>query len=112
MRWWPVTFALLVSVVVLFAPASGLPTALSGADKLVHLALFTLLAVAARFAGTAAWAVLALLAAYAALSEVLQALLPIGRDGNVPDGLGDVAGVLLGVAAYAGVRRLVTAPRP
>jgi VanZ family protein len=111
-RWWPVTFALLVSVVVLFAPASGLPTALSGADKLVHLALFTLLAVAARFAGTAALAVLALLAAYAALSEVLQALLPIGRDGNVSDGLGDVAGVLLGVAAYAGVRRLVTAPRP
>jgi VanZ family protein len=108
-RWWPMTFALLVSVVVLFTPASGVPAALSGVDKLVHLALFTLLAVTARFAGTAAWAVLALLAAYAALSEVLQALLPIGRNGNVPDGLVDVAGVLLGVAAYAAARRLAVA---
>jgi VanZ family protein len=106
------TIALLVSVVVLFTPASGVPTALSGVDKLVHLALFTLLAVTARFAGMAVWTVLVVFVTYAALSEVLQALLPIGRDGNVPDGLVDVAGVLLGVAAYTGVRRLATARQP
>jgi VanZ family protein len=107
-----VTIALLVSVVVLFTPASGVPTALSGVDGLVHLALFTLLAVTARFAGTAVRTVLVVLVAYAGSSEVLQALLPIGRDGSVPDGLVDVAGVLLGIAAYSGARRLAAARQP
>ncbi|MCW0212338.1 MAG: VanZ family protein [Pseudonocardia sp.] len=100
------TVALLVSAVVLFTPASGVPTALSGFDKAVHLVLFTLLALSARFAGMRIPIVLVLMLGYAALSELLQSLLPIGRDGNVPDGLVDAAGVLLGVALYTGARRL------
>ena len=38
---------------------------------------------------------LLLVLGYAALSEVLQALLPIGRDGNAPDLLADAAGALV-----------------
>ncbi|MEU6150234.1 VanZ family protein [Actinosynnema sp. NPDC047251] len=89
--------AVLLSVIVLFTPQSGVPDSPAGTDKVVHVLLFALLA------GTGLWARLPLvplltaLVAYAAVSEVLQWLItPLGRGGDVLDGLVDVAGVALG----------------
>ncbi|MBP2369238.1 VanZ family protein [Pseudonocardia parietis] len=105
MRVQPFVLALLLSLGVLFAPASGVPAAPPGTDKLVHLALFALLAVTGRAAGIRTWPLLGGLAAYAAASEVLQAVLPIGRSGDVLDGLVDVLGAVLGLGLYAALSR-------
>ncbi|MFP5072897.1 VanZ family protein [Pseudonocardia nantongensis] len=105
MRALPFGLAVLLSLVVLFLPASGVPSSPPGTDKVVHLLLFAVLAVTARTAGWRAAPVLAGLLGYAALSEVLQALLPLGRSGDVLDGLVDVAGALLGVGVSALVLR-------
>ena len=83
MRALPFGLAVLLSLVVLFLPASGVPSSPPGTDKVVHLLLFAVLAVTARTAGWRAAPVLAGLLGYAALSEVLQALLPLGRSGDV-----------------------------
>lgn len=105
MRVQPFVLALLLSLVVLFTPAAGVPTAPPGTDKVVHLALFALLAVTGRMAGIRPWPLLAGLTAYAAASEVLQALLPLGRSGDLLDGLTDVAGAVLGLGLYAALDR-------
>ena len=103
-----------LSLVVFFTPASGVPTAPPGTDKVVHLRVFALLAATGRCAGVRTGPLLAGLAVYAGVSEVLQAVLPIGRDGDVLDALTDVAGALLGVAAHHLVHRARrrTTPRP
>ncbi|WP_308252442.1 VanZ family protein [Pseudonocardia sp. KRD291] len=86
---------------MLFTPASGVPTAPPGTDKVVHLLLFALLAATARWAGLRSPAVLVGLLVYAGASEVAQALLPIGRSGDVVDALVDVTGAVLGVGLSA-----------
>jgi VanZ family protein len=100
-RTLPFAVAVVLSLVVLFTPESGVPTAPPGTDKVVHLLLFALLAFTGRRAGMRWDALLAALVAYAGLSEVLQATLPIGRDGDVWDALTDVTGAALGLAVYA-----------
>ena len=95
----------LVSLAVLFTPGDGVPTAPPGVDKLVHLALFAALAVTGRWAGVRAPVLAVLLAAYALLSEVVQALAPLQRSGSPADGLADVLGVALGLLAWAGLSR-------
>ncbi|MFI9009784.1 VanZ family protein [Actinosynnema sp. NPDC053489] len=96
-RILPFVVAVLLSVIVLFTPESGVPTAPPGTDKVVHFLLFALLMGTGRYAR---WPVrpLALgLVGYAAVSEVLQWLITsLGRSGDVLDGLVDVAGVGLG----------------
>jgi hypothetical protein len=93
--------AVLVSLAVLFAPAGEVPAAPPGVDKVVHLALFLALAVTGRWAGIRATVLGGLLVAYAAISEVLQAVTPLARSGSPADLLADVAGVALGLAAWA-----------
>ena len=67
-------------------------------DKVSHLVTFAALALAGRWARVP-WAALAVgLAAYAAATEVLQALLPVNRHGDVRDLVADVVGLLLGLA--------------
>jgi VanZ family protein len=110
-RVQPFVLAVLLSLVVLFTPASGVPTAPPGTDKIVHLLVFALLAWTGRTAGIRPWPLLAGLAAYAVASEVLQGLLPIGRSGDVLDGLTDVAGALLGLGIHAATARLRTGER-
>lgn len=105
MRALPFGLAVLLSLVVLFTPASGVPSAPPGTDAVVHLLLFAALAVTGRVAGPRAAPLLAGLAGYAVLSEVLQAVLPLGRSGSLADGLVDVAGALLGVGVHAAVLR-------
>ena len=89
----------LLSVVVLFLPASGTPAVYPELDKLIHLGLFAALALTGRWAGVRPAALAVGLAVYAGASEVLQGVLPIGRDATWGDALADVAGVVVGLLA-------------
>jgi hypothetical protein len=93
--------AVLVSLAVLFAPAGEVPDAPAGIDKLIHAALFLALALTGRWAGVRAPVLGGLLVAYAAVSEVLQAVTPLERSGSVADLLADGVGVALGLGAWA-----------
>ena len=97
--------ALLVSLVVLFAPGDDVPSAPPGVDKVVHLVVFAALAVTGRWAGVRPGPLALLLAAYAGLSEVLQAVSPLARSGSPADLLADLAGIGLGTAAWSAVLR-------
>jgi hypothetical protein len=99
----------LVSLAVLFAPASDVPVAPPGVDKLVHLLLFAALAITARWAGMGVRLAAVLLPAYAAASELLQALPALGRSADLLDWVADAAGVLLGLAVWAGLGRRIPA---
>ena len=90
----------LVSLVVLFAPASGVPSSPPGVDKLVHLGLFAALAVTGRWAGAGASPLAALLVGYAVVSELVQGLAPVARSASVADGLADAAGILVGLSLW------------
>jgi hypothetical protein len=90
--------AVLVSLAVLFAPASDVPSAPAGVDKLVHASLFAALALTGRWAGAARAVLAPVLVLYAALSEVVQGL--IGRDAAVGDWIADVVGLLLGLLVW------------
>ena len=101
----------LVSLAVLFAPASDVPFAPAGVDKVVHLALFAALAASGRWAGVGARALAVLLLGYAALSEVVQGLPALGRSMSLGDWVADAVGVLLGLALWEFASRRSPAPR-
>ena len=96
--------AVLVSIVVLFAPGGEVPSGPPGTDKLVHLLVFLALAFTGRWAGAGAVALGALLVVYATASEVVQVLAPLERSGSFGDWLADVLGVLLGLGAWASTK--------
>ncbi len=100
------TFAVvvLVSMAILFAPASDVPAAPPGVDKLVHTALFAALALSGRWAGIGRVVLAVLLVSYAAVSEVLQGVTALGRSASGADWLADVAGVLLGLMLWELIR--------
>lgn len=75
-------------------------------DKVAHALTFAVLALAGRVAGWRPLPLLAGLAAYAVVTEVLQHVLPIGRHGDVLDVVADLVGVLLGLALASVVARL------
>jgi hypothetical protein len=95
----------LVSLVVLFTPSSGVPFAPAGIDKVVHAGLFALLALTGRWAGARPGPLAVLLVLYAALSEVVQQVTHLNRTGSVADWLADIAGLLLGLAIWARLAR-------
>ncbi|WP_104526103.1 VanZ family protein [Blastococcus atacamensis] len=97
--------AVLVSLVVLFLPAPGVPTAPPGTDKVVHVLLFAALAFTGRWAGVARLPLLLGLVGYAAVSEVIQGVTPLARSASAIDGLADVAGAILGLLAWAATTR-------
>ncbi|SDE16141.1 hypothetical protein SAMN05660485_00003 [Blastococcus fimeti] len=101
----------LLSLAVLFAPASDVPTAPAGVDKLVHVGLFAALAMSGRWAGIGSRALAPLLLVYAAVSEVLQGLGVLDRSVSFADWVADAVGVLLGLALWAGLARRGTTPR-
>ncbi len=93
----PFVTAVLLSVIVLFIPQSGVPDSPPGTDKVVHTLLFALLAATGLWARLPKWTLLGGLVAYAVMSEVLQWLITaLGRGGDVVDGLVDVLGIALG----------------
>lgn len=100
-RRWPFVAAVLLSMLMLFSPASGVPGGPPHSDKVVHALIFAVLAGTGRLAGLS-WRQLALgLAAYAIASEVLQSLLPINRHGDPLDAVTDLVGVALGLLLTA-----------
>jgi VanZ family protein len=105
LRRVPFGCAVLLSLVVLFSPASGVPTGIEINDKVVHATLFLLLAATGVLAGLPLRALAIGLALYAGVSEVLQAVLPIDRDGSVYDALADLVGVAAGLALGARLLR-------
>jgi VanZ family protein len=90
-----------VSLVVLFTPASGVPGGIALNDKVVHGTLFAALAVTGRLAGLRPLSLGLGLVVYAGASEVLQSTLPLNRDGDVRDALADAVGVLVGLLVVA-----------
>ena len=104
---WRVAFAGVValSLVMLFSPASG-EHEVAVSDKLIHFLLFAALAATGRLAGVPTVQLAIGLAGYAAASELLQAALPIERNGDVRDAVADVLGgaVGLGLARLVGGR--------
>ena len=98
--------ALVLSVVILFAPGSDVPTAPHGTDKVVHLLLFALLAVTGFGADIATRHLAVGLMAYAIGSEVAQGLLAaLHRSPSGWDVAADACGVLLGLAIVNWVLR-------
>ena len=92
--------AVLVSCAVLFAPPADVPPSPPGVDKLVHFALFALLAATGRWAGIRRGALAAGLVLYAGASELLQGTDLVDRDASVGDLLADSAGVLVGLLLW------------
>jgi len=91
-------FALLlgVSLAMFLTPGDDVPQG-GPNDKVVHGLVFVTLALAGRWAQVP-WVALGLgLAAYAAVTEILQATLPINRDGNLPDLVADSVGIAVGL---------------
>jgi hypothetical protein len=106
-------FALLlgISLAMFLTPGDDVPQG-GPDDKVVHALIFVVLAVAGRWAQFP-WLALGIgLAAYAAVTEVLQATLPINRDGNVPDFLADSVGLVVGLLLSLVALRLVARARP
>ena len=81
---------------MLFSPTTPSGAEVDGFDKVIHALLFAALAgaTAARFRAGLGWVLV-----YAGASEVLQAVLPIHRDGSVWDAVADAVGALLGWGA-------------
>ena len=105
LRRVPFACAALLSLMVLFSPASKVPSGIELNDKVVHAGLFLVLAVSGVVAGLPMRSLALGLALYAGVSEVLQAVLPIDRDGSVFDALADLLGVAAGLGAAALVVR-------
>jgi len=86
-----------VSLYVLFWPdPGGSGVTVPGADKAVHLLLFAALAATGRLRFGPLRSVLAVVLAYAAVSEVVQAIALTRRSGDLPDLLADVVGAGVG----------------
>ena len=95
----PLAVTFVVALIVLFTPASGVPSGFQHSDKIIHFTLFAALAYTSRLAGIG-WAGTALwVPAFAVVSEILQAILPLGRSGSVADALADAAGIAVGLFA-------------
>lgn len=92
----PFAIALITSLVILFTPESGVPSAPAGTDKVVHLLLFAALGGTGLIARVPAKPLLIGLGCYAGISELLQGVLPIGREGDLVDAAVDVLGSLAG----------------
>jgi VanZ family protein len=92
--------AVIISLAVLFAPPSDVPSSPPGVDKIVHFTLFAVLAVTGRWAGVGRGVLAGLLLLYGAASELLQGTDLVGRDASVADLVADSAGVLAGLLLW------------
>jgi VanZ family protein len=106
LRRVPFAVAVLLSLVVIFTPGPQVPTGVQISDKLIHASLFALLAVTGVLAGLPPVRLAIGLVVYAGASEILQAVLPINRDGDVRDALADSLGAIAGLLVAVVVRRL------
>ena len=119
MLFWKLLPALVWALIILLLtglPGTYFPTVISfwdwlSPDKLVHVFIFfvqTFLILVAfrtqyllgnrRLVYT--WLLISIITVFALLTEVLQAYVFVGRDGNVYDFIADFVGVLVGYLAY------------
>ncbi|MBA0049239.1 VanZ family protein [Mycobacteroides sp. LB1] len=107
LSWFP-QFTLLCAFafacLLLFTPGGTVPSGPPGADKVVHFLIFGMLAVSSRFARIGEKPTLAWVLAFAACSEVIQALWIPHRDGSLLDLLADAVGLLTGLLLWQKVR--------
>ena len=89
--------AVAAQLVVLYSPDGGGAPLFPQADKVVHLLVFLVPVALAVVAGFRRGLVVAVFAAQAVLSEVVQAVLLPHRSGDVLDAVADLTGVALGV---------------
>ncbi|MFB9903266.1 VanZ family protein [Allokutzneria oryzae] len=101
LRVLPFVTAVLLSVVILFMPRSGVPVAPYGTDKVIHFGLFAVLAATGLLARLRPIPLAIGLFLYAIASEVLQATLPIDRSFEVFDIVTDWAGLAAGTLLHA-----------
>jgi VanZ family protein len=92
--------AVLISLAVLFAPPSDVPSSPPGVDKIVHFTLFAVLAVTGRWAGMGRGVLAGALLLYGAGSELLQGTDLVGRDASVADFAADSCGVVAGLLIW------------
>jgi hypothetical protein len=106
-RLWLVALgvALLVQLVVLYAPQGVGGPQITGLDKVVHLSIFAAPVLAALMAGLSAPWVVGILAVHGPVSELIQYSLLSHRSGDVFDALADVVGVVIGAMVYVVWRR-------
>lgn len=105
--------AVLVQLVVLYAPEAPGVQPFPNADKVVHLLVFAVPTLLGLAAGLSPRAVVGALAAHAVVSEVVQGTLLPDRSGDPLDALADLTGV--GVATllwWAGRRRRASRALP
>ena len=93
--------AVLVQLVVLYAPQQLGEPPFANADKVVHVLVFLAPTLLAVLGGLPRSAVVGVSAAHAVVSEVVQALLLPGRSGDPLDVVADLAGVVLGTVLAA-----------
>ncbi len=89
--------AVAVQLVVLYSPDGGGPLLFPQSDKVVHVTVFLVPVALAVVAGFRPRLVVAVFAAQAVLSEVVQAVFLPHRSGDVLDAVADLTGVALGV---------------
>lgn len=97
--------AVLVQLLVLYAPRVPGPEGVAHVDKLVHLVVFAAVVWTGRRVGISALVLGAVLGGHAVVSEVLQATALGERTGDVGDVVADLAGVGLGLVVPTGRRR-------
>lgn len=93
----PLAISGFAALIILFTPASGVPSGFEHSDKIIHFSLFAALAYSSRFAAIGVMKTLTWTVGFAILSEVLQAVLPMGRSGSALDAMFDVFGVIAGL---------------
>jgi hypothetical protein len=98
-----------VQLVVLYAPEGAGEPSFPQSDKVVHAVIFAVPVAIALLAGLPRGMVVAVFAANAVLSEVVQAVLLPHRSGDPMDAVADLAGVGLGVLAAHVALRWATA---
>jgi VanZ family protein len=97
--------ALLISLVILLFPGDHVPRAPGQTDKIVHIVMFAVVAVAGlRALVPAGWLAVGLIG-YGGLAELAQSLPGIRRSTDAVDWIADAVGVLLVTVVYAVMRR-------
>lgn len=116
-RWHRVFFAAAIALQLLAlylpqAPA-GAGISVPGADKAIHVLIFALVMLTGVLAGLPGRWLALILAAHAAVSELIQHLLLPHRSGDLLDAVADLGGIALGwyVASMVSRHRLSRPPR-
>lgn len=98
--------AVAVQLVVLYAPSGPSDPPFPGSDKVVHVLVFAVPVTIALLAGGPLRPVVAVFAAHAVLSEVVQGVALPARSGDALDVVADLVGVVLGVLGWVIVGRV------